>query len=424
MRRVLLALLLLLPGCRDTPADLGDDTSGGLEEVSPMDAARAFSASQPYYLQATDSGGVPAGLPDLRAATCGGCHTEIYAEWRISTHARAYGDDPQFQAELHKSRNEGGDVGWMCLNCHTPLMSQQPKLVTGLHDGKLNQPQYLDNPGFDATLQHEAVTCASCHVRDGVVLGPFGAGGAPHAVRRSEDLLTNTVCTRCHQAKAHFEELALACVFDTGSEFEAGPYAAQGFTCQSCHMPEIERPLVSEGASRKTRRHWFGGSMIPKQPHFEEELAAIRSHYPDGLAVAWIGLPNSIAAGRSSSLRFRIQNQHAGHMLPTGDPERFLVINARLRDASNRVVAERSERIGAVWEWSPQPRKISDNRLAPQEAREFDLELPALPAGTLSLELEASKWRISEQNQRYHQLEGQTVPGRIFHRASTTLAIR
>jgi len=424
MRPVLLALMLLLPGCRDTPPDLGDADSDEPSEVAPLAAARAFSATQPYYLQPTDSGGTPAGLTDLRAATCGGCHEEIYKEWRISTHARAYLDDPQFQAELHKSRNENGDVGWMCLNCHTPLMTQQQRLVTGLTDGKLNQPQYRDNPDFDAKLQHEAITCAGCHVRDGVVLGPFGDSGAPHAVRRSQDLLTNTVCTRCHQAKAHFEDLALACVFDTGAEFDAGPYGAEGFTCQTCHMPEIERPLVRGGTPRKTRRHWFGGSMIPKQPRFEEELAAIRSHYPDGLTVAWVGLPESIPAAGADTLRFRIENQHAGHLLPTGDPERFLVVSARLRDEAGKVVGERSERIGAVWEWSPKPRRISDNRLAPREVREFSLEVPPLPAGTLSLELEASKWRINEENQRYHQLEGKTVPGRVFHHSTTTLAIR
>jgi hypothetical protein len=77
-----------------------------------------------------------------------------------------------------------------------------------------------------------------------------------------------------------------------------------------------------------------------------------------------------------------------------------------------------------VWEWSPQPRKTSDNRLAPREAREFSLEVPATGTGGLSLELEASKWRISEENLRYHQLEGKTVAGRVFHKSTTTLEVR
>ena len=123
-------------------------------------------------------------------------------------------------------------------------------------------------------------------------------------------------------------------------------------------------------------------------------------------------------------LHYRIENRHAGHLLPTGDPERFLLVTARARDASGAVLAERIERFGAVWEWSPQPRKTSDNRLAPREARVLSLEVPATGTGGLSLELEASKWRISEENLRYHQLEGRTVAGRVFHKSTTTLEVR
>jgi len=410
--------------CSNTHAALAGEQKTLAAEQETLAAARAFSATQPYYLQARDSGGVPEGLPDLRASTCGKCHQQIYAEWQISTHARAYGDDPQFQAELTKPREGGGDVRWMCLNCHTPLLSQQESLVTGLTDEALDRPIYAANPSFDGALRHEAITCASCHVRDAVILGPFGGSGAPHPVRKSEALLGNSACTSCHQAKAHFEELALACVFDTGAEFEAGPYAAEGYTCQRCHMPEIERPLVVGGTPRATRRHWFGGSMIAKQARFEEELAAVRPHYPDGLSVSWSELPDKLLAGAASRLAFRLENSAAGHLLPTGDPERFLLVTARVRDATGAVLAERTERIGAVWQWSPQPRKLSDNRLAPREVRVLDLQLPATGPGTLSLELEASKWRISEENLRYHDLLGKTVPGRVFFRSETSLRVR
>jgi hypothetical protein len=429
--RALIALLVLSTVCSNTHAALAGEQETlaaeqepALRAQDPLAAARAFSATQPDYLQAKDSGGVPAGLPDLRASTCGECHQQIYAEWQISTHARAYGDDPQFQAELAKSRGGDGDVRWMCLNCHTPLLAQQEKLVTGLTGGGLDRPIYAANPGFDGTLQHEAITCASCHVRDAVVLGPFGGSGAPHPVRKSRALLGNGVCTNCHQAKAHFEELALACVFDTGAEFEAGPYAAEGYTCQKCHMPEIERPLVAGGAPRLTRRHWFGGSMIAKQPRFEAELAAIRSHYPDGLSLSWSELPDNLLAHTDSTLKFRLENSAAGHLLPTGDPERFLLVTARVRDATGAVLAERTERIGAVWQWSPQPHKLSDNRLAPREVRVLDLQLAATEPGTLRLELEASKWRINDENLRYHDLVDKTVPGRVFFRSETSLEVR
>ena len=385
--------------------------------------AAALEATQAPYLRAVDTGPLPAGLPDLRAATCGKCHQQIYEEWRISTHARAWGDDAQFQVEFHKPRENGSDVSWLCRNCHTPVRRQQPKLVTGLKDGALDQPIYEPNPHFDPQLQQDAVTCASCHVRDGVVLGPFGDTAAPHPVAKSDDLLSNKVCTDCHQANAWFEKIGLACVFDTGSEFDSGPYAKDGFTCQRCHMPEVQRPLIAGGPVRNTRRHWFGGSMIPKQERFEDEIAALREHFPDGMTLAWIELPNRLLSMSAITLQFSVYNERAGHSVPTGDPERFVLVTARIKDAAGATIAARTERIGSVWEWSPQPRKISDNRLGPRERRSFELQFTSPSAGPLTLELEASKWRISEANLDYHDLRGKTVPGRVFYTSNTSIEV-
>ncbi|MBJ94550.1 MAG: hypothetical protein CMP23_08745 [Rickettsiales bacterium] len=411
-------LLCLLGGCRDD-LELSEP-----EQQSALQRSLQFATSQPHYLRPVNSGGIPAGLPDLKASTCGACHQEIYQEWRISTHARAYLDDPQFIAELNKPREGDSDVRWMCHNCHTPLREQQQQLVTGLHAGKLDRAVYEVNPSFDHELQKEAVTCAACHVRDGVVLGPFGNSDAPHATRKSEELLSPALCTACHQAQAHFEDLALACAFDTGAEFEKSPYAAEGFTCQQCHMPKQQRPLVGGGNPRPTRRHWFGGSMIAKQPVFEEEIAAIRPHYPEGLTLFWKDLPKELIAGSANKLRLVAYNEHAGHSLPTGDPERFILINASIKNAKGEVLSQVSERIGARWQWSPQPRKLSDNRLAPRERRIYQLSFTAPQKGALRLELEASKWRINDANLDYHQLRGKTVPGRVFFRSSQQLKLR
>jgi len=312
----------------------------------------------------------------------------------------------------------------MCRNCHTPLRKQQPQLVVGLHDGALDRPIYEANPNFDSTLQQDAITCATCHVRDGVILGPFGDSAAPHPVKKSARLLSNEVCTDCHQAKAWFEELALACVFDTGEEFESSPYAKEGFTCQKCHMPEVQRPLVVGGPPRATRRHWFGGSMIPKQERFEAEISEMRKHYPEGLSTGWVDPPDEVLAGSAIKASYYVYNEHAGHRLPTGDPERFLLITARAKDAAGATLAEHTERIGALWEWSPQPRQISDNRLAPRERRTLTLEFSAPRSGPITLELEASKWRISEENLDYHQLRGKLVPGRVVHTAISTVNVR
>jgi hypothetical protein len=387
-----------------------------------VEAARAHAATRPRYLRSLPYTPVPTGLPDLSAATCGACHQEIYAEWQISTHARAWLDDPQFVAELEKSKKQG--VDWLCMNCHTPLENQLPRLVTGLESGRLDRPRFIDNPSFDARLQREAITCASCHVKDGVILGPYGDSRAPHPVQRSEALLTTEVCTQCHQAQARFDELNLVCVFNTGEEWANSPQAAAGKTCQSCHMPEVRRPLVVGGTTvRTTRRHWFGGSLIPKQPAFSAELAAIEPHYPPGLAVVPGALPKTVRPGGKLRWAVELENREAGHYLPTGDPERFLRIVLEAKDGAGAVLARREEKIGIVYQWYPTAKQLSDNRLAPRERRTLTLEVEAPSEGTVRLGVEASRWRMSAENLAYHQLEERYVGGRTFFEAQRTVRV-
>ncbi len=382
------------------------------EEAPTIAQSEAFYASQPEMMRPFPRTAVPEGLPNLSASTCGGCHQEIYAEWKISTHARAWMDDAQFQAELHKSIQPDSDVGWLCINCHTPLVNQLPVVVAGLRDGALDQPLYVDNPSYDPMLQDDAITCAACHVRDGVVYGPFGDTNAPHPVAKGDSLLTAEVCTRCHEASAVFPEVNLGCFFHTGSELAESALPEQGYRCQSCHMPEVTRPLVPGGPERATRRHWFGGSLIAKHPDYVDELAAIASHYPDGMTFSWSALPAALPA----PVTVTYTNANAGHMLPTGDPERYILIHLEAVGPDGQVIASADERIGAVYQWYPEIKKLSDDRLRPGESRDLVLDIPAA-AGPVTLTLTASKWRLTEENIAFHNLEGQVVAGRTFHTA-------
>lgn len=384
--------------------------------ADPLADARAFYQSQPAYLQPRPFIGPIQGLADLSAKNCGQCHKAFYDEWRVSTHARAWLDDAQFQEELHKSAKAGKDVAWMCVNCHTPLENQLERLVLRLKGQRWDKPDYLKNPNYDRALQLEAITCATCHVRDGYVLGPWGDTKAPHPVRKAPELLNSDVCLQCHQATASFPEINLSCMFNTGQEFAASPYPKKGYRCQSCHMPEIERPLITNGLiKRKTRRHWFGGSLIPKKPEYAAELEPLKAHYPDGLALHWTNLPKTAIAGRKTILRFEISNAEAGHMLPTGDPERFLRVEAFAFTTDGTRLAEKKLRIGSIYRWSPKIELVSDNRLHPKEKRAYQLEFEVpLKAKSLKVSLQASKWRISQENFDYHKLAGRYVASRVF----------
>lgn len=408
-----------LAGCdKPTPqpeAD-ADDAKKAIEKSTE------FYESRPYFQQPIAMHQeVPKGLPDISAATCGSCHTEIYEEWKISTHARAWMDDAQFQEELKKSRGNGPDqdVEWMCVNCHTPVMNQLPKLVVGLNDGKLNSPQYVENPHYDEKLQLEAITCATCHVRDGKILGPWGdQSRAPHPVQKAESLLTEENCVRCHQAEAVFPELTLGCFFTTGAEWKDSPAAKAGQTCQSCHMPEVERPVaIQDGLPvRKTRRHWFGGSLIPKHPKFEAEIAPLRKIYGSGVEFELRQTERKCEKFDPCVwVELEILNNKAGHHMPTGDPERHLVVQINAEGLEAPYVLQ----IGSKYQWWPEIKKLSDNRIP---AGKSQITTHEFPAGTSKIEVKAEKFRMYQDAFDHHHLEGRYVRGRLFHESAWELA--
>lgn len=338
---------------------------------------------------------VPKGLTSLSARQCGGCHREIYEEWRGSAHAQAL-SDLQFQAELKKSP----ETNWLCLNCHTPLENQLSSIAVGVHNGSPHQPVTRSNARFDPALRDEAITCAVCHVRDGVVLGPYGDSAAPHPVRKDPRLLTETLCTMCHQATAAYTD-TLVCTFDTGLEWKSGPYARSGQSCSGCHMPAVERPIAAGGRPRAARRHLFLGSRIPKTLAL---TAAERKKYEafrPGLAVEIARIRRS---GPRVLVTLKLRNAYAGHMLPTGDPERFIRVEATLL-AGGKPLQTKTLRIGQHWEWFPKARKLGDNRLKPLEERleTIEFQAPRPPAG---LQVIVFNGRLTEQNARYHDLIG------------------
>jgi hypothetical protein len=327
----------------------------------------------------------------LSAKDCGVCHTEIYGEWAQSVHAAAW-VDPQFQAELHKDPG----VGWLCLNCHTPLTNQQQWLVT--EPGIIREPDVVTNPTFDGDLQSEGVTCLSCHWTENGIASVHSDVNAPHKTVYTPSLKTDAACTSCHQAKARLED-ALVCHFNTGDEkSDAGIEGA----CSSCHMPRVERSMAVGAPVRTGGRHLWPGSGLGK---------GVGPAVPglDGLDVA-LG-DAVIDAGGDVRFSFSLQNARAGHKLPTGDPERFLRVVASIHLADGTELDRREWRIGQVWEWSPVAKQLSDNRLTPGETRSLEWHT-AQTASPSEVRLVVEHVRLSDKNRQYHvELAQQGHPG-------------
>lgn len=348
-----------------------------------------------------------AGVGGVKATDCANCHETIYREWRASTHAAAL-RDIQFQAEIYKPSSPR----WLCLNCHIPLSDQRRTLVKGLTKGDVLRPKEQPNPAFDAALEQEAITCATCHVRpdkDGAsqIIGPRGNPRAPHPTRKDRPFLRR-VCFRCHDPRGERITPLLVCWFKTREEWKAGPYAEDQH-CVDCHMPAADRHVADAFDQYPRRRshqhHWVGGG-VPKE--FAAYGGLLKRGYESGLQIdleSW----EHRAEGGEVALKLSFSNANAGHWLPTADPERHLLLRAELQDGKGQRLARASSRIGQTWQWHPRAEKKGDNRLKPGEERTWETSLKA-PKGSSGLRLVLTAYHIRLTSKSARHMQQTKVP--------------
>ncbi len=337
----------------------------------------------------------------LKAKDCGQCHQSIYKEWSQTTHSSAL-NDLQFQAEIAKK-----DVPkWQCLNCHIPVQNQREYFITHLVDSDILKPVKKNNPGFDPEMKKEAITCATCHVRTdekgkSFIYGAIGRSdgsnkgtNAPHPVKKDKRFLRKR-CFYCHNVtKSPIEDRTL-CFFTTGQEWRGGPYGpgqagidkdrySGKKDCVDCHMPTTKRKIadidttdpdkvIPERSSHQ--HHWVGGG-VPKS--FKAYDTLIDRGFVTALKVDTSRIAK-LAAGKENTFHVILENTDInGHSLPTGDGERFIVIEATLKDLNNKVLERRHYKIYREMEWSMSPPNLTDNRLEPLEKVDwkFKMKLP------------------------------------------------
>lgn len=324
---------------------------------------------------------IPQPLATLHAAECATCHREFHDEWRTTIHSQAW-TDPYFQTDW---RFDGSQQ--ICRNCHTPLDRQQPDRVLGFRDKDKWDPVLAPNPDFDAGLQHEGVTCAACHVRNGSIVGMLGTGDAPHLVQQLDD--PNEVCVRCHVVEgdrwdtffrfppcgtvAEIQSSAGGAL-ETAVLGPTGPDHTQGGTgeirlpdtaslgCVQCHMPLVERPLVEGGPVRPVRQHLWRGGHDP-----EMVKSGLQAEFRE-------------VAGKSPGPRvfaLTLTNIGAAHYLPTGTPDRHLTVALRLLDSAGNILKEQQHRLRRTVLWRPFIIDLWDTRLPRWQPRSYELSVAA-----------------------------------------------
>lgn len=313
---------------------------------------------------------VPSGLDSLRAEACGQCHQAIYEEWKTSIHAHAY-TDPFFQAYWKKD-----DHVWVCLNCHTPLENQQPTLIQKIPDNRVEKAVQVTNAWYDKAYQREGVTCAACHVRDGVILGPFDDSVAPHPTKYDPAFRTTEVCYRCHNVVSGPFQFYNVGPCGTYAEYEGGFFMKErGLTCQHCHMPEIVRPVAEGGPIRQGRQHlWRGGH----DPEMIKRAVAIQTQAD----------PPNPEQGETVTMTLTLINAGAGHKIPTGDPDRHFTVEFYVKDQSGQIIEQQTETMGRWILWQPVILEVHDNRLLPLASRDYQFSYQ-IPEARSDLVLEA-----------------------------------
>lgn len=327
----------------------------------------------------------------LSAADCARCHPRHVDDWKLSTHAHAL-QDLQFQAELGKASSPR----WLCLNCHIPLGNQRSALVRHLEHGNHLRPLGDANAHYDPKMESESVTCGVCHFRkntDGetLIIAARDTATAPHPTIADAKALRSR-CLDCHNVTAMVNN-ELVCSFQTGDELAAG-YLAGKQDCAGCHMREVNEP----GHTPRHRHSFIGGGVAKTIPLMAKQKAA---GYVSALDFA---LEDVAQQSGKIMARLTIHNARAGHRIPTGDPERFLDIRVKLYDARGKQIGEKNERIGQTWQWSPEARKLADNRIHPAEKREIRLEIATQEAAA-RLETEIRHVRLTVGNAAYMKNE-------------------
>lgn len=328
---------------------------------------------------------VPVGLETLLASECGECHVDIYQEWMGSMHAHAW-TDPYFQVD---AIFDGSPQ--ICLNCHIPLQDQQENLVLGFKDKARFKPITKPNPNFNRELQQEGVTCAVCHVRDGVIVGPNGSTDAPHSTRQDKTLAEGIgVCRKCHVVSGDLWDTFFR-IPPCGTVAEIREGDNQKVNCTGCHMPVTERPPATGSKPRRGRMHlWRGGhdrGMVRNALEIESHLDR-----------------KSDDGGRAT---LTLKNTGADHYLPTGTPDRHLTVDFILKAKDGEILKAKTHKLKRTVMWRPFIVDLWDTRLPKNEPRTYTFdwgkspgEREAILEVTVSYHLldEARRKRIGYQN--------------------------
>jgi hypothetical protein len=193
-----------------------------------------------------------------------------------------------------------------------------------------------------------------------------------HQIRRSELLGSTEYCASCHE----YTTPAGAPVLTTFSEFEGADQPGL-LSCQDCHMPFVMGQVVLPTVQEPGDLQFVDSHAIPGGRSIQQVRRAVS-----------LELVSMEERSGSVDLRIGVENQGAGHWIPTGMPSKYIVLEVTTtygdRQRSERVVFGRRvvDDAGNLLRTIPEIMTSgaaiqSDTRLRPGQRREFRFTMPA-----------------------------------------------
>ena len=299
--------------------------------------------------------------------TCGGCHSDIFAQWERSTHHLSHTDTVYLGVSdfLRESLNDPDEIkeAEACVKCHTPV-----GVITGYptksSDDRSKIPE-LAQMGIQCDYCHSAtgarkiynngLTVEPGHGEDdpGVKRGPFKDSESDYHETAYSAFHTNAeICGTCHNVKHVVFETDLETTY---TEWKNGPYYSDDpkkrVTCQGCHM--VQRPGVP--ATGNTQRPANPGQAVddgPQREHiFTHYFVGANAYLPmlngdaEKSQMAIERLENTATLGIDKTqlddhkLTIEVRNTGAGHYLPTGMTEmRQMWLEIVVKDKKGKTV--------------------------------------------------------------------------------------
>ncbi|MGW8143494.1 MAG: carboxypeptidase regulatory-like domain-containing protein [Anaerolineales bacterium] len=396
--------------------------------------------------------------PNSSDKACGNCHPMILPQWETNAHGGAI-SNPRFFSMYNGTNISGynkvapgyiddfpGTAG-NCASCHAPgaavdgylttnMNSVRNVITDGIHCDYCHKVGgvYLDPSNGTVHSNSPGVNSQKIlrpPTGDNIFLGPFD--DIPDPDTYLPQISESQFCAPCHQFSFWGTP-----IYESFNEWLESPYAAEGITCQKCHMLPNGDTLFA----------------LPEVGGITHPPESIPSHLQVGAGNVEL-LQNSVElstdvvqSGGRIDVSVQVTNTNVGHHVPTDHPGRHLILTVNILDEHDqpltqllgpRVPTWGGEQAGMagktyakilqdtasgkypVVSYWKRTRLVSDNRIPAGESDSSNYTFLAPPGGeTIRLIVELRFRRLFDEIQ---SAKGWETPDVIMEQASQSMVV-